>query len=577
MDQLGNESAAAATCVETILQAYQDYQTRFRAITRRAKNHFAQCHWQDMQADTVLRLDLYKSIVDAAEADLRRRFGARIDSQNLWLQAKIAYTAGIADREEPELAETFFNSITRRIFHTVGVDPKIEFVNSEFDRPPAPGRTPILRTYPSAGPLADRIARLLTDFDLRCPFEDLQRDSQKAAEKIVERISARGLPAGSLRIEMVASPFYRDRGAYLVGRLISGDQVLPLVLALLNGSSGIFVDALLLHPDQVSILFSYTRAYFFVEAHRPWDLVRFLKTLLPHRHIAEVYIALGFNKHGKTELYRDLIGHLSVCGEQRFEIAQGQRGMVMIAFNMPHEDIIFKLIRDRFERPKITSRQLVMQKYDFVFKHDRAGRLVDVQTFEHLAIERCWFSDNLLAELAACASDSVMVEERQVILRHVYVERRVTPLDVYLKQARPSAARKAVLDFGRAIKDLACINIFPGDMLTKNFGVTRLGRVVFYDYDELCPLLACKFRRIPQARSDHDELADEPWYLVDENDVFPEEFKFFLGLSEELEQVFLKAHGDLLDVEFWHSLQQRILRGEWIPIAPYGPDQRLRV
>lgn len=570
-----NESNAAAIWVETILNAYQDYQTRFRAITRRAGQHFAQCRWQDMQADTVERLDLYKSIVDATEADLRLRAGSCIESKSLWLQAKIAYTARIANRQEPELAETFFNSITRRIFHTVGVDPRIEFVNSEFDRKPAPSRVSILRRYLAEGPMAHLIARLLMDFDFQCPFEDLARDSQKVAEKINACIPGQDRSGKSLKIEMAVSPFYRDRGAYLVGRLMAGRKVLPLVLSLFNGPLGIFVDALLLHPDHVSILFSYTRAYFFVEVRRPYDLVRFLKTILPHKRIAELYIALGFNKHGKTELYRDLIGRLAVCGEERFEIAQGQRGMVMITFNMPHDDMVFKLIRDRFERPKLTSRHQVMQQYDFVFKHDRAGRLVDMQTFEHLAIEHCWFSDDLLAELKEKASGSVKVHEQHVVLTHVYVERRVTPLDVYLRQAGPEDARRAILDYGRAIKDLACVNIFPGDMLLKNFGVTRLKRVVFYDYDELCPLLTLRFRRIPTARTDADELADEPWYMVEENDVFPEEFEFFLGLSEALKQIFLSVHGDLMNVEFWQNLQQRIRSGEWIPVSPYGPEQQL--
>jgi isocitrate dehydrogenase kinase/phosphatase len=217
-----------------------------------------------------------------------------------------------------------------------------------------------------------------------------------------------------------------------------------------------------------------------------------------------------------------------------------------------------------------------MEKYDYVFKHDRAGRLLDVQIFENLKSEDCCFTPDLIAAIRTDASKTATVQDGFVVLHHTYVERRVTPLDLYLKTAHHDAAESIVIDYGNAIKDLARINVFPGDMLLKNFGVTRLGRVVFYDYDEICPLLDCHFRKLPEARHYEDELSEEPWFSVGENDVFPEEFSAFLGLPPELRKVFLEHHGDLLDPEFWRRTQDQLRKGTWAHIRPYGKAKQLR-
>ena len=340
---------------------------------------------------------------------------------------------------------------------------------------------------------------------------------------------------------MIPAVFYRNQGAYLVGRIRSGDQVMPLTLALHHEAGGIVVDAVLLTADEVSIIFSFTRSYFHVEVHRPRDLVMFLKSIMPRKPIAELYIAIGYNKHGKTELYRDLMRHIDRSTDT-FEIAPGDRGMVMCVFTLPSFDVVFKVIRDRFAYPKTSSRRDVMERYQLVFKHDRAGRLADVQEFEHLAFARDRFSADLLDELAGEAAETVPIGSRIVEIKHVYVERRMTPLNLFIREAQLSDARKAIIDYGQAVRDLAATNIFPGDMLLKNFGVTRHGRVVFYDYDELCLVTDCQFRELPAAADESDEFGAEPWFYVGPSDIFPEEFINFMGLGGELRATFLKAH-----------------------------------
>jgi isocitrate dehydrogenase kinase/phosphatase len=217
-----------------------------------------------------------------------------------------------------------------------------------------------------------------------------------------------------------------------------------------------------------------------------------------------------------------------------------------------------------------------MDKYHFVFVRDRVGRLADAQEFEHLEFPRRCFPDDLLEYLLGVAGTTIRVEGDRVIVRHLYTERRVTPLNLFLLEANQESAREAVLDYGNAIKDLAAANIFTGDMLLKNFGVTRNGRVICYDYDELCLLSECRFRRLPEPRSIEEEFAAEPWFHVGDMDVFPEEFRAFLVPPGRVREAFLAAHGDLLDVEFWQRLQDRLARGEIFDVFPYRRSELLR-
>jgi len=290
--------------------------------------------------------------------------------------------------------------------------------------------------------------------------------------------------------------------------------------------------------------------------------------------VDELYNAIGYNKHGKTELYRTLVEHLR-APDARFEFAPGDQGLVMTVLTLPSLNVVFKIIKDRFGHPKRTTRRDVMAKYHLVFVRDRVGRLADAQEFEHLDLPRPCFSEELLAHLLAVAGATVRVEGERVIVRHVYTERRVIPLNVYLRDAASDAARAAVLDYGAAIKDLAAANIFTGDMLMKNFGVSRHGRVIFYDYDELSLLTDCVIRRIPVPTTLDEELAAEPWFHVGEMDVFPEEFGAFLVPAGGLRDVFLAAHGDLLTVEFWREMQARQRSGEMPDVFPYPDARRL--
>jgi len=574
MTQKDNHKQLTNICAEAIIKAFNEYQAKFKVITQRAKTRFENRDWHGMKADADERLDLYKKVVNQIVVEIRQLLNNRINDKEIWMSIKTTYSGLSSKLDIWELAETFFNSVTRRIFATVGVDPQIEFVDTctrthLFQIPTLP-----YRTYAGNQSTQTLIEAILCDYGHQTAYENIQRDAELVSEKIDGHLKSSGHSSSIDRTEMLTSVHYRGKGAYLIGRIFNGSDFAPLVLALLNAPGGIVVDAVILNENDVSILFSFTRSYFHVDVDRPNELVSFLKSIMPRKRIAELYISIGYNKHGKSELYCDLLHHLS-RSNKKFEFAEGERGMVMEVFTMPDYDLVFKVIKDHFAYPKHTTRDVVMAKYDLVFKHDRAGRLVDAQEFEHLKFNRNRFSDKLLESLKQNSAQSVTVNDDDVIVKHAYLERRVTPLNIYLRNVDDAEALTAIVDYGNAIKDLAASNIFPGDLLMKNFGVTRHGRIVFYDYDELCLLSVCNFRIMPRSRSYDDELSAEPWFGVGENDIFPEELRRFIGLQGMLKEIFLDHHGDLFDVRFWHQIQSRISGGETIDIFPYEQSKRL--
>ena len=569
------DSKLASTTAAAVVQAFEGFVSEFSAATQRARERFENREWHGAANDATERLELYRRALDTLVAEVGTLLGERAEDRRLWIGIKAVYSALIARRHDPEIAETFFNSLTRRIFTTVGVDQQVEFVHPDFEMPQQPANNSFFRTYHASTSLEHTLAVIIDDAQFAVPFANLEHELVLAANAIAARLGELVITPTSATIEMITAPFFRNKAAYLVGRITdSTGQVVPLVLALLHPEQGVSIDAVLLHEDDVAVLFSFTRAYFRVAAERPHDLVWFLKTLMPRKRVAELYIAIGYNKHGKTELYRDLLHALDTNPEQ-FTIAPGVRGMVMLVFTLPSYDLVFKIIKDEFDAPKTSTRRDVMDKYDLVFQHDRAGRLIDAQAFEHLQFRRSQFAPDLLQALERDAASTTDSGSDTVILRHLYIERRVTPLDLFVRNAPVEAAHAAVEDYGQTIKDLAASNIFPGDMLLKNFGVTRHGRVVFYDYDELCWLSDCVFREIPAPRNEDEELAAEPWYSVGERDIFPAELGRFLGLNGTLRAAFLARHADLFNTPFWHDTQARIQAGELADIFPYPPGYRL--
>ncbi|HEX7613701.1 MAG TPA: bifunctional isocitrate dehydrogenase kinase/phosphatase [Thermoanaerobaculia bacterium] len=569
-----NPDDAARAGAERLLAAWDAYARAFAAITRRAPVRFSARDWRGGRADALERLELYRATVDPAVLDLARILGPGVEDTRVWAGMKARFSALVAGRRDAELLETFFNSASRRIFHTVGVDDRAEFVTPQPASLPVEPAGRFLASWDGRPGREAAIRSALNAVPFAAGWEDVGRDAALATRRLDAVLTqVWGAPAFDA-LDLLRPVFYRSKGAYLVGRVRKGDRQRPVVFALLNLKGRVLVDAVLCDEDEASIVFSFTRSYFHVDAEHPAALVAFLKALMPKKPVGELYTALGFNKHGKTELYRDLLRQLA-SSDDRFVEAPGAAGMVMIVFTLPSYDVVFKVIRDSFAPPKTTERQDVLEKYRLVFHHTRAGRLADVQEFEHLSFPVSRFDPHLLERLLAGAAKTVERRGSEVVLHHLFTERRLTPLDIVLRDAATETARAAAVDFGEAIRDLAKANIFPGDLLPKNFGLTRHGRVVFYDYDEICFLTDVNFRELPPG-ADEESSSAEPSFWVGPGGVFPEELFTFMGLRGPAREAFLERHADLLGVRFWLDAQRRERAGEIVDVFPYSPESRIQ-
>ena len=558
----------AQECAKALARGFEKYNEDFRSITRRAQTHFEQRDWHGAHRDAVARIELYDAAVNKMAQDITTILGDRLQDRSLWSEIKSHYILEISTYLDNEFTKTFFSSITRRVFKTEGVDPAVEFVALDLDpikRIKQPVKT---RLYVNRG-LRYLFDEMLADYAFNVPYKNIQNSIRYISGEVAAYAAKQHGGENTIRsIEIIKPVFYQNNRAYLVGKIKGDAWYTPLVIALKNSDAGILVDAVLMSESDVSMIFSFTRSYFHADLETVGDAVVFLRSLLPQKPINELYTVLGRAKQGKTERYREFFYHLE-HSDDKFNFAPGEKGMVMLVFTLPSYDIVFKVIRDKFEYPKTITRQDVMDKYRLVFIHDRAGRLVDAQDFRQLKFNKSRFSPELLEELLTETSATARVEGDDLIVQHLYIERRLTPLNLYLRDEPEELAQKAILDYGQAIRDLAMSNIFPGDLLLKNFGVTRHGRVIFYDYDELCLLTDCNFRDLPQADSYEDEMRAEAWFYVGDNDVFPEQFSSFLGLDDKLLKLFLEVHGELFTAEYWRKIKERVLAGEVLHVVPY--------
>ncbi len=565
-------AARAEGCAQAIVDAFVGYNADFRAITRRAPHRFESRDWVGSQRDAVERIELYDRYVKQIIAQLNDAFGEQVRDRALWTAAKRRFAELIESMPDNEFMKTFFSSASRSLFGTVGFDDEIEFVALDVDPLRGIGSAVLTNVYVNRGSLELLFEELFADFRFKSPYRNFEKIVALTAQAVATQCQASGERRVIERVEIIRPVFYQISRAYLVGRIVGPGWILPLAIALKNTDAGVLVDAVMTTEDSVSVLFSFTRSYYHVDLERVGEAVVFLHSILPKKPTSELFIVLGRARQGKTERYRELFRHLGQSNDE-FVHAAGERGLVMVVFTLPSFDVVFKLIRDRFAYPKNILREEVIAKYQLVFKHDRAGRLVDAQEFKRLRFPLRRFSKALLEDLLEATAGTVHVDGEDLIIDHCYIERRMTPLNLFLRTAERQAAIAAALDYGQAIRDLAYTNIFAGDLLLKNFGVTRHGRVIFYDYDELCAVTDCRFRDVPTATNDEDEMRGESWFYVGESDVFPETFINFMGFDDELRELFMKFHGEILTAAFWRGVQQRLQLGDVLEVLPYRPTR----
>jgi isocitrate dehydrogenase kinase/phosphatase len=567
---------------QALLDGFDKHYQIFRATSGKAKQRFEHADWHGQQDAQRARIEFYDLRVDEAVQSLEAQYQASQLPMTVWQQIKLFYIGLLTGHPQPELAETFFNSVTIQILHRKYYQNDFIFVrpavSTEYiDDEDANGLPSFRAYYPNKDNLRDMLRTMVENYGLSIPFEDLDRDIGFIYDALLEQVGNVRLRT-NFQIQVLASLFYRNKGAYIVGKVVNGFRSLPFAFPILHNSKNqLYIDAALFGEDDLLALFSFARAYFMVDMKVPSAYVQFLRTLMPRKPRAELYSAIGLQKHGKNLFYRDFLFHLKHSSD-KFRIAPGIKGMVMLVFDLPSYPFVFKVIKDYFPPQKETTRELIMSKYQLVKQHDRVGRMADSLEFTNVAFPRDRFDDELIAELKKFAP-SVMEEEegsRVLILKHLYIERRMVPLNIYIQEAEGEALEHAVIEYGNAIKDLVAANIFPGDMLWKNFGVTRNGKVVFYDYDEIEYITDCNFRKVPEPRNEEDEMSGEIWYNVGPRDVFPETFGPFLLGDPRVRSIFMRHHADLLEAEFWQQHKNRIQDGYVHDVFPYDRAKRFR-
>ncbi|AVR94451.1 bifunctional isocitrate dehydrogenase kinase/phosphatase [Pseudoduganella armeniaca] len=572
-------SQIAFDIARTIREGFDKHYRLFRQASQDARRYFERGQWTVAQQAARERIDYYDRRVQECVQLLEDEYDPAELTDQVWRESKLHYIGMLSGHKQPELAETFFNSVSCNILHRsyfhnefIFVRPVVSTEYIETDEP-----QPTYRVYyPAADGMHFTLKRIVTNFQLDAKFANLSRDATMVQARLQPFFGDELAP--NAQFHVLSSLFFRNKGAYIVGKAINGDNELPFVIPILHNRHGeLVLDTILLEKEHIVVLFSFTRAYFLVDMEVPSAYVQFLRTILPRKPRSEIYTILGLQKQGKTLFYRDYLQHLKHSSDL-FESAPGIRGLVMLVFTLPSFPYVFKVIKDFYPAPKDTTRAQIKEKYLLVKHHDRVGRMADTLEYSNVAFPRARFAEELVAELKKHAPSLVEEDGDQLIIRHLYIERRMVPLNMWLSNAeqagKEAEIEHGIVEYGNAIKDLVAANIFPGDMLYKNFGVTRHKRVVFYDYDEIEYVSDCVFRTIPEPRNEEDEMSSEPWYPIGKHDVFPEQFgKFLLG-NAKIRKFFMQHHADLLTAAWWQARQKRILDGVVEDVFPYPQSVR---
>jgi isocitrate dehydrogenase kinase/phosphatase len=562
---------------QAILDGFNRHYHLFRQYSREGKECFEHADWARAAQVSRERIQGYELRVRETVEKIHAVYPEAAEHSEIWPRIKIVFIGKLMNHLQAECAETFYNSVACRVLHRDYYKSEYIFWRPAISTQYLEGSRPTYRSfYPGSDGLRRSLLEILTGFELAIPYENLRRDVRCVQRELLKNRSGKWKAQPNYQIQVLDSLFFRNKGAHIVGRVINGETVQPFVIPILRNEAGaVFADTLLMRQREVAILFSFSRAYFLVDMEVPSAYVSFLLSIMPRKSVVDLYAMLGLQKQAKTLFYRQLQHHLT-HSRDNFQVAPGVRGMVMLVFTLPSFQFVFKLIKDRFDPPKTSSRQDVKEKYLLVKHHDRAGRLADTLEYSNVAIPLNRIDPSLMKQLTEEAGSSIEIDGDMLVIRHIYIERRMEPLDNFLAQASGNDRSRVIREYGHAIRDLAGANIFPGDMLKKNFGVTRLGRVVFYDYDEICYITECNFRKVPPARDYDDMMSDTPWYSVEEHDVFPETFgPFFFADADDM-VLFRKDHAELMEAAWWKQVKENILTGKQQDIFPYPDKKRFR-
>lgn len=565
----------AYAIAKTILNGFERHIYLFSKITQSAQHRFEQAEWQEIQSAAKKRTDFYEQRVSETLETIQQDFAIKELNSELWQTVKNVYVELLSKHPQPELAESFYNSVFCHLFERKYYHNGFIFVETTVQNSKVATNASIYASYsPAEKGLFETIEEILKKPKFAIQYENLNRDIERLIRAFRENAKKTMYKLDDLQFDILDNVFYRNKGAYIIGRVISPGGETPFIVALLNNENGgIYIDTLLTESTQMAVVFGFARAYFFVDCPFPYALVEFLHALMPNKTRSELYASVGYHKQSKTQFYRDFLGHLD-NSDDLLTLAPGIKGMVMSVFTLPSYPYVFKIIKDKFSPSKNVTKKIVKEKYRLVKLHDRVGRMADTMEYSEVAFPKARFSEELLTELLDVAPSIIRFEDDLVVIKHMYIERRMTPLNIFLADANDEQIDDAMLGYGLAIKQLLAADIFPGDMLLKNFGVTRHGRVIFYDYDEITYMDEVNFRVKPIPRTEEQIFAAEPWYTVNPGDVFPEELATFALANPKYRNAFMKYHADLLEASYWQQCQRNVAAGIIEDVFPYSETMR---
>jgi isocitrate dehydrogenase kinase/phosphatase len=408
----------------------------------------------------------------------------------------------------------------------------------------------------------------------------LEDDTQRIAQRVADNISRSQHKAQKLiRVEMINTGFYRNRGAYLVGRLIfDNDRFVPLVIALLNDETGIYVDAVLTSETYAHNIFSSTLANFHVTSTYYHEVCALLKSIMPRRPLGLHYSTIGYNHLGKVAVMSELESEL-VDSEAGLVTAVGSTGTVAMGFASSNSAYNLKVIRDKpttqYKWGEFGGLESVIRKYTRVHEINRTGSMLDSIIYYRVRLDRKWFSAGLLEDLLTSASGTVSLFGDDVIFKYLIVQIKLTPLPIYLENATEKQAETAITNLGYCIKNNAAADIFNKDLDARNYGIGAYSKVYLFDYDAIEKLTEVKIRTNLDREAGEEDVPD--WFFEDGIVFLPEELVSGLCIPQRwLCDFFTRRHARLLTTDYWSEIQNDLLEGTIPSVSVYPDNERIR-
>jgi isocitrate dehydrogenase kinase/phosphatase len=571
-----DDAARIAATAQLILTIHDDFYAQLCEYPYRAQRAFETMDPHASIRISKERLGLYSRYVAEHGPRILGAYPALAENSQVWEAIDRLFVAMIVDRYEADIAFMFAHSIRRNIGH--GIWKPVAYSFPPPSKLRALSMASVHRRLPIDGDIdVELLCTVLQIPNFSIPFRDLRGDSQRILERVRHLLPSSPGAARPLALEVVEAGFFRDRSAFLVGRwAMSDDGTVPFVVALLNSPAGIYANAVLHRVSDIHNLFSSTLANFHVTTRLYYQTCVFLFSLMPRRPLGQQYSTIGFNHVGKIVILNEIAEQIRAG--HRFQRSPGAPGTVALGFTFDACAYHLKVIRDQptasYKWGEFPGVAAVCDKYRVVHEINRAGSMLDNVMYFNLRLDPGMFEPALLDEICRQAAGSVQVDREGIFLRSLIVQLKIVPLPVYLAGADADETRAVIVSLGHCIRNNAATNIFNKDLDSRNYGVGRYGRVFLFDYDAVEKLTEVKIRSNADREPGEESVPD--WFFESGVIFLPEELEHGMQFTTDLaRRCFREENSDLLTVQYWLDVQQKLQRGEVPELRMYPDDTKL--